>query len=110
MSNDKKVTIYDKTTGKFLVAGNANSKKISDLIIAGNIRVEGMQDNDTKRDFVTSSVVPDTDKIQEEADYEAEIAAARIRRPEIHALLETNYGDRSKDAETIDTLNELARL
>ena len=112
MSNGKKVTVYDKITGKFLIAGNESSNKISDLIIAGNIRVEGMQDNHTKWDFVTSLVVPNNDKIQDEADYEQKKIDDRARRLELYDLLEANYGVHTgtTDNDTIDLLNELARL
>ena len=112
MSNCNKVTVYDKITGKFLMAGNENTKKVSDLLLAENIRVEGMYDADTKWDFVTSSVAPDNDKIQGAADYEQKKIDDRARRLELYDLLEANYGVHTEatDKDTIDLLNELARL
>ena len=110
MSNNKTLTVYDNITGKLLVGGNENSKKVADLVAAGHISVEGKYDNKTIWDFATSTVVPDNDKIQEEIDYGNEVEANTIRKGEILTRLEEIYDSPSDSAENINLLSEFLRL
>ena len=108
-----KVSTFDRVTGKFRMrikdAGEAynNEVQLGHMIVP---HVNGGGPNWKKYDFSLGEVVEDAERKQESSDREQKKADDRDRVEQIKLLLEVNYGNRSKDSETLDLLNELARV
>jgi hypothetical protein len=110
-----KSSIFDKNTGEFMWHGPDHSTKYDKLVTAGHIAISGVYGgppNYLKYDFATGTTVPDIDRINDKAQQGQDKKDKAIRIDEIKVLLEANYGDHTgtKDQETIDLLNELARI
>jgi hypothetical protein len=109
-----KVNVYDKNTGKFVHRGYNDNPKVIDLTNQGHISVEsgvtGGAPDWLMWDFNTGQQVPDFDRRNEDVQREVDKDNKRQRKKDIYVILETNYGNRGSDGETIDLLNELARL
>jgi len=60
-----KVSVFHKDfapdSGKFLIYGNEQTKKIADLIADGHLRVEAQHGPEVMWDYVQNTVVPDPD-------------------------------------------------
>ena len=108
-----KVSSFDRTTGKFRWYGSAKGKKYQDEQQSGHMivnDVQGSGPNWKKYDYTLGEVVEDADRKQKDVDRKQKKIDDRNRVEQIKLLLEANYGNRSKDNETIDLLNELARV
>ena len=108
-----KGSVFDKNDGSYIHYGNYNSNKVRDLLSAGHAwrdDVHGGKPEYLMIDFGSGLVVPDVARNQAVDDAETNEQNKQARIAQIKVSLAANYGNRQKDNETIDLLNELARL
>lgn len=80
MSKFDRVTVYDKTTGKYIGKGGAEDPRIQKLRREGHIVVDGSHNRLTKYEFATGSVVVDLDKQKERQQRQQQDEIAKDER------------------------------
>lgn len=102
-----RATVYDKDTGLWIRTGGLPDPKTQALIADGHIVVELSYSPFTKWDFATSSVVEDTDKVNNAEAKETKRKELRQRWGERRAALIAKRGSITALPEVIEAIEEL---
>ena len=100
---DKKVSVFGRDTGKFLIYGDRNSPKVRRLIAEGHVVVEGRYNHEWKRRPDNGEIIPDAEVLQAKADNITKRSNNKNARKELKKL----KGDSNKQQEAIDYIIEL---